>query len=161
VRATTYSLKTMVRYIPVRGPGRARAYIDGHELGHTEGTPGGVDVPARERARREGTPDQRLRAWALRDSNPRLPPCKSGSGARDVPGHSLDVGSDLPRRLSLFVVVAQRFSTFHGLGTDLRRPIRRMRLHPNRPSPGRLGRGAGPGGCLVLGRRGDGPRLVL
>ena len=55
-------------------------------------------------------------------SNPRPPPCKGARGAREVPGHSLDVGSDLHGRLSSFVVGAQRFSTLHGLGTDLGQP---------------------------------------
>ncbi len=69
------------------------------------------------------TPGERcLQWWALRDSNPRPPPCKGARGARKSPGHRLETRSDRRRRLSLVVVVAQRFSAFHGLGTDLRTP---------------------------------------
>src|ERR1700674_4219567 len=89
--------------------------------------------------------------WALRGSNRRPPPCKGAYGAREAPGHSLDICSDLHWRLSLFVVGAQRLSTLHGLGTDLRRPIRRVRLHPNRPSPRISSRGPGLAGAVRAG----------
>jgi hypothetical protein len=59
--------------------------------------------------------------------------------------------------LSLVVVVLQRFSALHGLGTDLRRPIRRMRLHSNRPPLGdRAERRAC--GCRVRGAAAAGVR---
>jgi hypothetical protein len=59
--------------------------------------------------------------WALQASNLRPPPCKDGPGGRDSAAHRLESHSDQHRCLSLFVVGVQCFSTFHGLGTDLRR----------------------------------------
>ena len=74
------------------------------------------------------TPGNRcLQWWALRGSNPRPPPCKGACGGRERPGHRVECCSDQRRHLSLVVVGLQRFSTFHGLGTDLRRPQGRAR----------------------------------
>jgi len=100
-------------------------------------------------SKRRNTPRERcLQWWALRGSNPRPPPCKGACGARERPGQRVESCSDQRRRLSLVVVVLQRFSVLHGLGTDLTRAIRRMRLHSNRPRS-ETGPSAGPGGCLV------------
>ncbi len=93
----------------------------------------GVDATVNGSARRSSsywTISSTISAPAL---DLRTPTCRGGSWARERPGHRLDIGSDLPGRLSLFVVGCQRFSTagsrgpptFHGLGTELRRPYRR------------------------------------
>jgi hypothetical protein len=63
--------------------------------------------------------------WALRDSNPRPPPCKSGQGVSEHPGQGLESAVDLRERMSMSTARYPCVATCNGLETDSR----------NRPPP--------------------------
>ena len=59
-------------------------------------------------------------AWALRDSNPRPPSCKSGRGVSEGAGQDVETMDDLRERVSVTTARYPCVAVRHGLQTDLK-----------------------------------------
>src|SRR2546423_1619845 len=58
--------------------------------------------------------------WALRDSNPRPPPCKSGRGVSEGAGQRIETPADQRERVSVAPAMYPCVAVRHGLQTDLK-----------------------------------------
>ncbi len=61
----------------------------------------------------------RAYVWALRDSNPRPPPCKGAQGVSEGAGQLVKTPADLGERVSVKTGAFPCVAVYHGLETDL------------------------------------------